>query len=325
MAKATLLFQREALEEVATIALQVLRSIGGNYIDEDFLYNDGDIDFGITCGDAGDLLLKVVQHSGASQALKKNVLNEIIQISKLATYREYEIFDMDELVQQIMLSVQSKEEALLSVNQLIKERAERWDLYKLVLRKIEILKELGKTTEVEATISEFLYLPEIRRQEVEKLLDEKCYEKAISMLNEGIVIAERGGNLGTLREWQEQLLSIYEEVHNVAKVIEMCRLLFIHTNGSLDYYHKLKSLISSTDWKEYLSTLMQETTFYDYWGSGNNKADIYIEEKEYDKLFSFLSAVKYKWRYSSYLDYDQRSDSGDFKGIETGDVLGWLR
>jgi hypothetical protein len=25
---------------------------------------------------------------------------------------------------------------------------------------------------------------------------------------------------------------------------------------------------------------MQETTFYDYWGSGNNKADIYIEEKE---------------------------------------------
>ncbi|WP_287682525.1 SWIM zinc finger family protein [Bacteroides sp.] len=294
LAKATLLFQREALEEVATIALQVLRSIGGNYIDEDFLYNDGDIDFGITCGNAGDLLLKVVQHSGASQALKKNVLNEIIQISKLATYREYEIFDMDELVQQIMLSVQSKEEALLSVNQLIKERAERWDLYKLVLRKIEILKELGKTTEVEATISEFLYLPEIRRQEVEKLLDEKCYEKAISMLNEGIVIAERGGNLGTLREWQEQLLSIYEEVHDVAKVIEMCRLLFIHTDGSLDYYHKLKSLIPSTDWKEYLSTLMQETTFYDYWGSGNNKADIYIEEKEYDKLFSFLSAVKYR-------------------------------
>jgi len=89
-------------------------------------------------------------------------LNEIIQISKLATYREYEIFDMDELVQQIMLSVQSKEEALLSVDKLIKERTERWDLYKLVLRKIEILKELDKTTEVEATISEFLYLPEIR-------------------------------------------------------------------------------------------------------------------------------------------------------------------
>lgn len=284
LAKATLLFQREALEEAATIALQVLRSIGGNYIDEDFLYNDGDIDFGIICEDAGDLLLKVVQHSGASQALKENVLNEIIQISKLATYREYEIFDMDELVQQIMLSVQSKEEALLSVDKLIKERTERWDLYKLVLRKIEILKELDKTTEVEATISEFLYLPEIRRQEVAKLLDEKCYEKAICMLNEGIVIAERGGNLGTLREWQEQLLFIYEEVHDVAKVIEMCQLLFIHTNGSLDYYHKLKSLISSTDWKEYLSTLMQETTFYDYWGSGNNKADIYIEEKEYDKL-----------------------------------------
>lgn len=99
------------------------------------------------------------------------------------------------------------------------------------------------------------------------------------MLNEGIVIAEKAGEYGILREWREQLLSIYEEVHDITKVIEMCRLLFIHTNGSLDYYHKLKSLISSTDWKEYLSTLLQETTFFDYWGSGNTKAEIYIEEK----------------------------------------------
>ena len=60
----------------------------------------------------------------------------------MATYREYDIFDMDDLIQQIMLSVQSKEEALATVNQLIMEKKEHWDLYKLVVRKIEILKEL---------------------------------------------------------------------------------------------------------------------------------------------------------------------------------------
>ena len=177
LTKATLLFQRQALEEAATIALQILHSIGGHYIEEDFLYNDGYIDFGISCEDAGDLLLKVVQHSDTSQALKENILSEIIQIGKMATYREYDIFDMDDLIQQIMLSVQSKEEALATVNQLIMEKKEHWDLYKLVVRKIEILKELGKTAEVETTISEFLYLPEIRRQEIAKLLEGKCYEK----------------------------------------------------------------------------------------------------------------------------------------------------
>ena len=133
------------------------------------------------------------------------------------------------------------------------------------------------------------------------------------MLNEGIVIAEKAGEYGILREWREQLLSIYEEVHDITKVIEMCRLLFIHTNGSLDYYHKLKSLISSTDWKEYLSTLLQETTFFDYWGSGNNKAEIYIEEKEYDKLFSFLSTVEYRRldalvQYASHLNVTHSSE-----------------
>ena len=294
LAKATLLLQRQDLEEAATIALQILRSIGNNYIEEYFLYNDDDIDFEISCEDAGDLLLEIVKHSGASQVLKENILNEATKISKMVTYREYELYDMDELVQQIMLSVQSKEEALLSINHFIEERKEHRELYKLVLRKVEILEELGKRVEAETTLSEFLYLPEIRRRETKKLLDGKCYEKAISMLNEGIVIAEKAGEYGILREWREQLLSIYEEVHDITKVIEMCRLLFIHTNGSLDYYHKLKSLISSTDWKEYLSTLLQETTFFDYWGSGNNKAEIYIEEKEYDKLFSFLSTVEYR-------------------------------
>ena len=300
LTKATLLFQRQALEEAATIALQILHSIGGHYIEEDFLYNDGYIDFGISCEDAGDLLLKVVQHSDTSQALKENILSEIIQIGKMATYREYDIFDMDDLIQQIMLSVQSKEEALATVNQLIMEKKEHWDLYKLVVRKIEILKELGKTAEVETTISEFLYLPEIRRQEIAKLLEGKCYEKAIGMLNEGIVIAERAGELGIVGEWQEQLLSIYEEMHDVAKI--MCRLLFIHTDGSLGYYHKLKSLVPSMDWKEYLNALMQETTFYDYWGTGNNKAEIYIEEKDYDKLFGYLSALEYR-RLDALLQY----------------------
>ena len=55
----------------------------------------------------------------------------------MATYCEYDIFDMDDLIQQIMLSVQSKEEALATVNQLIMEKKEHWDLYKLVIRKIE--------------------------------------------------------------------------------------------------------------------------------------------------------------------------------------------
>ena len=69
-------------------------------------------------------MLKVVQHSDTSQALKENILSEIIQIGKMATYREYDIFDMDDLIQQIMLSVQSREEALATVNQLIMEKKE---------------------------------------------------------------------------------------------------------------------------------------------------------------------------------------------------------
>ena len=153
------------------------------------------------------------------------------------------------------------------------EKKEHWDLYKLVVRKIEILKELGKTAEVETTISEFLYLPEIW-QEIAKLLEGKCYEKAIGMLNEGIVIAERAGSW-YIGEWQEQYFPFMRKCMMSPKLLR-CVDCYLFIRMEACDYHKLKSL--EPPWiGQYLNALMQETTFYDYWGTGNNKAEIYIE------------------------------------------------
>ena len=53
---------------------------------------------------------------------------------------------------------------------------------------------------------------------------------------------------------------------------------------------------------EIVAAAKEETTFYDYWGTGNNKAEIYIEEKDYDKLFGYLSALEYR-RLDALLQY----------------------
>lgn len=293
LAKATLLFKHGALSEAAVIALQILHSIGSNYIDGGLMdMDEGDVSY--ICEPAGELLLEVVQHSDASPTLKNSILDKANEIANLDAYGEYCLYDMDELVQQITLSVQTKEEALLTLNQLINERQDHYELYKLVLRKVQLLQDLDRKDEADATLSQFMYLSEIRRREIDKLLDEKCYLKGIELLNEGIAIAEKNGNCGTLCEWRKQLLSIYEAMHDVPEIIKICRLLFISEGGELTYYHKLKSLISAESWKEYLTQLMQETAFSSYWGDRNNKADIFIEEEAYDSLFSLLSSIDFR-------------------------------
>lgn len=293
LSKANLLFKHKSLNEAAVIALQILHSIGSNYIDGNLMdMDEGDVSY--ICELAGELLLEVVQHPEASQILKKSILDKANQIASLDAYGEYCIYDMDELVQQITLSVQTKEEALLTLDQLISERQDHYELYKLVLSKVQLLQDLNRKDEADAILSQFLYLSEIRRREIEKLLDEKCYQRAIELLNEGMAIAEKNGNRGTLREWRKQLLSIYEAMHDVPEIIKICRLLFISENGELTYYHKLKSLIPSKNWNDYLAQLMRETTFSPYWGDRNNKADIFIEEKAYDSLYGLISTVDFR-------------------------------
>ena len=95
------------MDSTIAIALQTLRSIGENYEDE-LLYIDDDDDFGTSlyCEHAGGLLMKVVGHPKTTQKQKTDILQELRQIAEISTYRNYGIYDIDELMMQINFSIQ---------------------------------------------------------------------------------------------------------------------------------------------------------------------------------------------------------------------------
>lgn len=89
-------------------------------------------------------------------------------------------------------------------------------------------------------------------------------------------------------------LKIYEISDNAPKLIDTYRQLFILNNGNLEYYRKLKTLVPSEQWETFLDEMMGATKFSEsFFYSGNVQADIYVEEKEYDRLFQLLSSTKY--------------------------------
>ena len=303
--KADFFLNLEAMDNSIAIALQVLRSIGENY-DDELLYDDG-ISSSDYCEQAGDLLLKVIEHPKTTQAQKMEILQGLREIAEISIFREYDLYDVDELMMQINLSIQPAEKALELIDELLEVRKGTCDIYQLVIRKVNLLLEQNEEQKADDTIRQYLYLTEIRRMEVDKLIARCQYDEAICLLNDGIEIAEREMHSGTLGEWLKMKLDIYEITHRVSEVIDTCRLLFVVGSDKLIYYSKLKTLVPKEQWKSFLDRMMKEAELSDYFSFvGNDKAEIYVKEKDNDSLFSLLSSVRYNqlealMKYAHYL------------------------
>ena len=303
--KADFFLNLEAMDNSIAIALQVLRSIGENY-DDELLYDDG-ISSSDYCEQAGDLLLKVIEHPKTTQAQKMEILQGLREIAEISIFREYDLYDVDELMMQINLSIQPAEKALELIDELLEVRKGTCDIYQLVLRKVNLLLEQNEEQKADDTIRQYLYLTEIRRMEVDKLIARCQYDEAICLLNDGIEIAEREMHSGTVGEWLKMKLDIYEITHRVSEVIDTCRLLFVVGSDKLIYYSKLKTLVPKEQWKSFLDRMMKEAELSDYFSFvGNDKAEIYVKEKDNDSLFSLLSSVRYNqlealMKYAHYL------------------------
>lgn len=260
--KADFFLNLEAMDNSIAIALQVLRSIGENY-DDELLYDDG-ISSSDYCEQAGDLLLKVIEHPKTTQAQKMEILQGLREIAEISIFREYDLYDVDELMMQINLSIQPAEKALELIDELLEVRKGTCDIYQLVIRKVNLLLEQNEEQKADDTIRQYLYLTEIRRMEVDKLIARCQYDEAICLLNDGIEIAEREMHSGTLGEWLKMKLDIYEITHRVSEVIDTCRLLFVVGSDKLIYYSKLKTLVPKEQWKSFLDRMMKEAELSDY-------------------------------------------------------------
>lgn len=193
---------------------------------------------------------------------------------------------------QINLSIQSADKVLELIDQLLEERKDSYDLYQLVLRKVDLLLGQKEQEKADDTIRQYLYLSEIREMEVEKLMEREQYVEAIRLLDEGIVLSKKEKYDGTTGKWLKLKLKIFERTNRTSEVIDTCCLLFISGREQLEYYHKLKTLISKEQWKVFLDGMMKEVPFNGYFSFGGNvEAEIYVEEKENDRLFHLLSSA----------------------------------
>ena len=134
--------------------------------------------------------------------------------------------------------------------------------------------------------------PDFRKELIERAIDEKDHVRAERLAKEGIKKDSKSAP-GLVADWKNYLLQIYQAMDEKEKAMAIARQAFVqgsnrhHPN---DYYYKLlKSLVPQTQWSQYADGLIADINRNACFGENYSRvSEIYIWEKEWDKLFGLL-------------------------------------
>ena len=305
--KGILLLEAGRIEEAVAIALQTFESFADEYEYDDYADNDN-IDPDV-CERAGDLIRRIVDDSRTASELKRRIVVELDSLSGKDVYAQFDMFDMDGLVADVSQNILSKEDILAMIDIHLRTEPE-YRLADWVQRKVHVLAGMGRTDEAAEVVDGYLYLPEIRREEVDKAVEAGNYERALAMLDEGIDLAEKNGHYGTRNSWMERKREVFEAQGRVDDVVEITREMFLDS-PKMEDYRRLRSLIKAEKWPEYLDSLIDKAKLVDYSSYLScSRAEIFKEEKEYGRLIALIAKLRPEDRLNALIAYSSVLQAG---------------
>ena len=257
-----------------------------NYMYED----DGDWWLADTLEGYGKLLVESIGSDSVPQEEKDEVIGKLKKMVKSEIWN-FGYCDMNRLLQEASAASQSDDAMLRMLDEMILQP----DIYdsnraEYAIRKITLLEKMGRKDDAMKAIEQYLYMPQVRKREIEKAVERKDFQNAITLIKGGQKIADEKNQ--SIVEWKELELDIYRRTLNWQMQTKLCRELFVLKRGTMDYYHELKKLIAPKEWNAFLTKMLSETDML-VWSSSSIEADIYAEDQNWEKLFALLMGTKH--------------------------------
>lgn len=297
----------EAFHIASAIAPQCINAI------EEIDDSDGE------CGGAIDDAFRITKDilgKSDDEKLKKEVYKWVLQQMDNPDYNNYGCSEVLEEV--VLTSAPTAEEIAMAhetINQQIAKAAEgegwskQFYLKKYLQYKIQLLTKEGKSSETGKIIDDNLHISEFREIRVNEQVAANNLDKAIDLILEGITIAEKENLSGTVKEWKEKLLSVYEQLNDIEHIRKTASDLFFSSRYDIKFYRILKKAYPTYDWlteREKIITLLSSESF-----SGYILSNIFIEEKLWNKLFELVKkgpGTDALMNYSKYLKKDYSAE-----------------
>jgi hypothetical protein len=154
------------------------------------------------------------------------------------------------------------------------------------MSKIHLLQNAGLEKEAERAITQYIHFKKVRKLRLEKLIKENQYADAIKLIQEGINIAVEEKQPGTVFNWKEELLKIFEEQNDLEKILSTAEELFADGwRDSRKYYEEIKKYTPESEWPATLERLLTKMD-NGYFGFNTLKAEMLIEHKMWERLLA---------------------------------------
>jgi tetratricopeptide (TPR) repeat protein len=181
--------------------------------------------------------------------------------------------------------------------------SDEYDTERAVLDKIYLLVEHDRKEDAEQTIEQYLYNPGVRSIKLSRLMEAGLYDDAIRLLEEGIGIARKKQAIGTVNMWRKELLSVYTQLNNHEKMVEITKALFVEGSEQRACYQSLKKMTPKEAWPDMLVWILHQLTDRGFYNTNELKADIFVEHAMWDELWQLCrkGSIGLVRKYEKYL------------------------
>ena len=244
------------------------------------------------CISTATQMLADLAESGLVSPLRKELFQWAIKQSKSKTLQGWDWhFEVIRIAIDLIQSPQEKEQLLRILKKIQTCDENSWNYQQILNLRLQIIR---KTENEEAAIRFMeanLSNPTFRKLLIEKALSEKNYPQVEKLANEGIKQDEKS-KPGLAADWKNYLLTMYLQTGDKEQIIRLARYFLLQYYSRHQprqyYYGLLKSLISEEQWAAYVDGIIAEICQENKYGAFQPVAEIYIWEKQWDKLLAWI-------------------------------------
>lgn len=244
------------------------------------------------CISTATQMLADIAESGLASPLREELFQWAIKQFQSKTLQGWDWhFEVIRIAIDLIQSPQEKEQLLRILGEIQSYDENSWNYQQILNLRLQIIR---KTENEEAAIRFMeanLSNSTFRKLLIEKALSEKNYPQVEKLANEGIKQDEKS-KPGLAADWKNYPLTMYLQTGDKEQIIRLARYFLLQYYSRHQprqyYYDLLKSLIPEEQWAAYVDGIIAEICQESKYGAFQPVAEIYIWEKQWDKLLAWI-------------------------------------